>query len=269
VPGSVRVLAFFWLTADEDTSSKGIMDASTVVLLLVSPVNFGLNIGLVHYTSLGIHGTPLAVSATFWLAFALLVLYTALSPMHARNRTWGGLHLMRALSMRGCLTFLQLAVPGVLMVGTEWCVARARSVFLKLTVPCRRAAFEIVALAAGRLGSTALAAQSVIMTSDQSACLPAGRSAALYGAPLTHDASFGLSSPQHDPVRYRYVELFCLDRAMLSWYDRCCCFDARWELDRESVGLWRAVCGTYVCAHERACRRRGYDCAARDERRVC
>jgi hypothetical protein len=31
-----------------------------------------------------------------------------------------------------------------------------------------RAAFEIVALAAGRLGNIALAAQSVIMTSDQS-----------------------------------------------------------------------------------------------------
>ena len=34
-----------------------------------------------------------------------------------------------------------------------------------------RAAFEIVALAAGRLGSLPLAAQSVIMTTDQSACL--------------------------------------------------------------------------------------------------
>ena len=34
-------------------------------------------------------------------------------------------------------------------------------------VSYRRAAFEIVALAAGRLGSLPLAAQSVIMTTDQ------------------------------------------------------------------------------------------------------
>ena len=34
-----------------------------------------------------------------------------------------------------------------------------------------RAAFEIVALAAGRLGALSLAAQSIIMTADQSMCL--------------------------------------------------------------------------------------------------
>ncbi|KAK2616670.1 ethionine resistance protein [Conoideocrella luteorostrata] len=44
---------------------------------------------------------------------------------------------------------LLLAFLGVIHIGTEWW------------------AFEIVALAAGRLGTTALAAQSVIMTSDQ------------------------------------------------------------------------------------------------------
>ena len=46
-------------------------------------------------------------------------------------------------------TFARLAVLGVVQVGTEWW------------------AFEIVALAAGRLGTIPLAAQSVIMTSDQ------------------------------------------------------------------------------------------------------
>lgn len=39
---------------------------------------------------------------------------------------------------------------------------------MKLT----RAAFEIVALAAGRLGAVPLAAQSVIMTTDQSNTIP-------------------------------------------------------------------------------------------------
>ena len=46
-------------------------------------------------------------------------------------------------------TFARLAALGVVHVGTEWW------------------AFEIVALAAGRLGTIPLAAQSVIMTSDQ------------------------------------------------------------------------------------------------------
>ena len=46
-------------------------------------------------------------------------------------------------------TFARLAILGVIHVGTEWW------------------AFEIVALVAGRLGTIPLAAQSVIMTSDQ------------------------------------------------------------------------------------------------------
>jgi MATE family multidrug resistance protein len=47
------------------------------------------------------------------------------------------------------LPFTKLALAGIIHVGTEWW------------------AFEIVALAAGRLGTIPLAAQSVIMTSDQ------------------------------------------------------------------------------------------------------
>ncbi|KAI0034870.1 mate-domain-containing protein [Vararia minispora EC-137] len=159
---------------------QGIMDASTLVLIVVSPINVVFNIVLVHYTPLGLYGTPLAVSATFWLAFALLAVYAAFSPTHARNKTWGGLRLRAAFSARGCLLFLRLALPGILMVGTEW------------------AAFEIVALAAGRLGSTALAAQSVIMTSDQILnTIPFGigvaastRVGSLIGARSAHGARF-------------------------------------------------------------------------------
>lgn len=53
------------------------------------------------------------------------------------------------------------------MVGTEWS-ARFTIHNSYIDPICRRAAFEIVALAAGRLGSLPLAAQSVIMTLDQS-----------------------------------------------------------------------------------------------------
>lgn len=125
------------------------MTLSTVVLVIVSPINAALTYGLVHRTPLGLLGAPLALSTTYWLMFFLLALFTAFSPAHKRNGTWGGLRLRACLDRRSSGAFLQLALPGILMVGTEW------------------AAFEIVALAAGRLGARPLAAQSVIMTTDQ------------------------------------------------------------------------------------------------------
>lgn len=60
---------------------------------------------------------------------------------------WGGLAPRKAL--QHLWPFARLAFLGVIHVGTEWW------------------AFEIVALAAGRLGTIPLAAQSVIMTADQ------------------------------------------------------------------------------------------------------
>ncbi|KAK0217849.1 MOP flippase [Armillaria fumosa] len=128
---------------------QGIMGASTAVLAVVFPINIGLNMLFVHFTSLGLLGSPVALSLTYWIAFALLSVYTAWSPAHHQNGCWGGLQLGAVFHLHSCYLFLKLAIPGILMVGTEW------------------AAFEIVALAAGRLGSLPLAAQSVIMTTDQ------------------------------------------------------------------------------------------------------
>ncbi|TFY79853.1 hypothetical protein EWM64_g4158 [Hericium alpestre] len=128
---------------------QGIMDASMIVLLIISPINVLLNIALVHYTSLRLLGSAFALSVTYWLAFSLLSIYVYFSPSHRRNRTWAGVRLRHVLDAQSCIVFLKLALPGILMVGTEW------------------AAFEIVALAAGRLGSVPLAAQAVIMTTDQ------------------------------------------------------------------------------------------------------
>ncbi|OCH88449.1 MOP flippase [Obba rivulosa] len=128
---------------------QGIMRASTLVLIAAAPVNLALNVVLVHHTPLRWLGAPLAISITYWLCFSLLILVTYLSPTHKRNGTWAGLHLRTVFDIRSCIEFLKLAIPGILMVGTEW------------------AAFEIVALAAGRLGALPLAAQSVIMTTDQ------------------------------------------------------------------------------------------------------
>ncbi|KAF4610818.1 hypothetical protein D9613_007273 [Agrocybe pediades] len=128
---------------------QGIMGASTTVLIIVSPINIALNILLVHYTPLGVLGSPFAVSITYWLCFFTLGIWTCYSSVHRQNGTWGGFNLVAALDPAGCFDFLKLALPGILMVGTEW------------------AAFEIVALAAGRLGEIPLAAQSIIMTTDQ------------------------------------------------------------------------------------------------------
>ena len=111
--------------------------------MLTSPLNLALNYLLVYKTSLGFLGAPVATSITYWLSFALLVGYCKFV---RGSECWGGWD-------RRCLQrlpeFLALAIPGILHVGTEWW------------------AFEIVALAAGRLGETPLAAQSVVMTVDQ------------------------------------------------------------------------------------------------------
>ncbi|KAF7317752.1 MATE efflux family protein [Mycena kentingensis (nom. inval.)] len=128
---------------------QGIMGASTGVLVVLFPVNIATNIYFIHHTPLGVIGSPVALSVTYTLCFILLGLWTWYSPTHRANATWGGFQPATVFNLHSCYVFVKLAIPGILMVGTEW------------------AAFEIVALAAGRLGALPLAAQSVIMTTDQ------------------------------------------------------------------------------------------------------
>lgn len=140
-----------------------------MVLIIVFPINIGLNILLIQYTPLGLLGSPVALSVTYWLSFGLLVLYTMYSPTHTANGTWGGIRIKAVLDLNSCIVFLKLALPGILMVGTEWSVFTESTTIVYADVCVMgRAAFEIVALAAGRLGELPLAAQSVIMTTDQS-----------------------------------------------------------------------------------------------------
>jgi MATE family multidrug resistance protein len=105
------------------------MDASTYVLILITPINVALNVYFVHYTSFGIYGSPIALSFTFSFAFFFLIIYTVYSPTHKRNGTWGGFQLRAVLDARSCIAFLKLALPGILMVGTEWCVIALPSTF--------------------------------------------------------------------------------------------------------------------------------------------
>jgi multidrug resistance protein, MATE family len=111
------------------------MDASSHVLIVISPINVALNVYFVHHTRFGINGSPIALSFTFWLAFLFLVLYTACSPTHTRNQTWGGLQLRAALDLRSCIAFLKLALPGILMVGSEWCVWIPRPITFRTQSP--------------------------------------------------------------------------------------------------------------------------------------
>lgn len=145
------------------------MGASTIVLVVVSPINLILNIALIHYTPLGLLGSPVALSITYWLCFIFLAVWTCFSPRHKQNKTWGGLQPRLVFNVRSCWQFLKLALPGILMVGTEWYARLSKfEGTIKYLRRFPRAAFEIVALAAGRLGAISLAAQSVIMTTDQS-----------------------------------------------------------------------------------------------------
>lgn len=96
------------------------MRASTIVLVIVLPVNIVLNIVLIHHTPLGVLGSPVALSISYWLAFFLLILLTSVSPTHRRNETWGGIDPKTVFDFKSCIAFLKLAIPGILMVGTEW-----------------------------------------------------------------------------------------------------------------------------------------------------
>ena len=101
------------------------MRAATGVLIAVAPVNVLLNIALVYHTPLGFLGSPAAIAVTYWLCFLLLVAITSMSSKHRSNQTWGGFQVAVVVDHRSCMEFLKLAIPGILMVGTEWQVRLA------------------------------------------------------------------------------------------------------------------------------------------------
>lgn len=133
-----------YITMSWGLTRSEIYRPGTYVLLITSPLNALLNYLFVHVFGIGLYGAPIATGISYWLSFLLLVAYTVFIKGH---ECWGGLAPRRAL--QHLAPFSRLALLGVVHVGTEWW------------------AFEIVALAAGRLGTIPLAAQSVIMTADQ------------------------------------------------------------------------------------------------------
>ncbi|KIM99856.1 hypothetical protein OIDMADRAFT_104690 [Oidiodendron maius Zn] len=141
IPGGLGYIYFE--SIKKYLQAQEIMRAGSYVLLITSPINVALNYIFVYTFNLGLIGAPIATGISYWLSFFLLVLY---SRFVAGSKAWGG---WSRSSFQNMGTFARLAALGVIHVGTEWW------------------AFEIVALAAGRLGTISLAAQSVIMTTDQ------------------------------------------------------------------------------------------------------
>lgn len=119
------------------------MRPGTYVLLITSPLSAGLNYLFVYTFKIGLLGAPIATGISYWVSFLLLLAYTRFVDGW---KCWGG---WSRKCLQNMWTFARLAFLGVIHVGTEWW------------------AFEIVALAAGKLGTIPLAAQSVIMTTDQ------------------------------------------------------------------------------------------------------
>ncbi|KAK8054223.1 MATE efflux family protein [Apiospora saccharicola] len=142
IPGG---LGYIWFECMKKyLQAQAIYHPGTYALMITSPLNAFLNWLLIYKFNMGLDGAPIATGISYWLSFLYLVGYTAFIQ---GKECWGGLDLRRAATNVG--PFSKLALLGVVHVGTEWW------------------AFEIVALAAGRLGTLPLAAQSVVMTADQ------------------------------------------------------------------------------------------------------
>ncbi|KAL2316487.1 MatE family transporter [Schizosaccharomyces pombe] len=141
IPGGLGYVCFELLKKFLQTQE--ITRAGSYILLVTSPLNVALNFLLVHYYGLGLKGAPLATGLSYWLSFILLTQY---AKYVKGAEAWNGWN-KRCLENFG--PFVKLSLLGIVMVGTEWW------------------AFEIVALVAGKLGAVPLAAQSVIMTTDQ------------------------------------------------------------------------------------------------------
>lgn len=127
---------------------QGIFHASTVVLFVCAPLNALMNYVLVWDERIGIGylGAPLSVSINCWLMAIGLILYTIFTKQEVRPlKCWNGIIKPHQV-FKNWKKMLNLALPGIIMVETE---------FL---------GFEILTIFASYLGSAALAAQSIIST---------------------------------------------------------------------------------------------------------
>ncbi|GAA6009666.1 hypothetical protein JCM10207_004147 [Rhodosporidiobolus poonsookiae] len=128
-----------WLQA------QGLMTAPVIALTVAAPINLLLNYflvwGPVDWLRVGFIGAPCSTVISINVMFLVLLVYAIL---RAPRNAWGGLtpDVVKDLGLN-----ISLGLAGVGMVGSEWW------------------SWEIVGLATSFLGPTALAAQSVLLTS--------------------------------------------------------------------------------------------------------
>lgn len=131
------------------------MHASTYSMLVTAPLNFVLNYTFVYTFGMGFIGAPLATSFSYWLMFLLLLAYIKFVK---GSEGWGG---WSRECLKGWWPFLKLAFSGIIIICAEW------------------TAFEVSSLAASYLGTTDLAAQSILLTlSSATYTVPMGISVA-------------------------------------------------------------------------------------------
>ncbi|KAI8375752.1 mate-domain-containing protein [Choanephora cucurbitarum] len=122
--------------------AQGIMQASTYILMIVSPLNLLMNYAFVYLPpfQFGFAGAPLATACSYWLMLILLICYIRFVD---GKQAWGG---WTSECLTGWVPFLKLSIPSLLMITAEWW------------------AFEISSLAASYLSTRDLAAQSILLT---------------------------------------------------------------------------------------------------------
>lgn len=122
------------------------MHAATLVVLIMSPINFVLVQHLV--SNLGFVGAPIATSISFWCMFILLLGYTRLIKGH---EAWGGWD-------RACLQdwgkMIRLAVPNIISMAMEWCTT------------------ELMVFFASYLGTIQVSAQYIMISVYAISCTP-------------------------------------------------------------------------------------------------
>ncbi|CAG8505765.1 3321_t:CDS:2 [Funneliformis mosseae] len=131
----------FWCV-EKFLQAQGIMQATSFVLIIVSPLNILLNYALIWWDkiALGFIGAPIATNISNWLMLILSILYIKYIDGH---QAWGGW-------TRACLydwsSFMRLAIPGILTSCADWWI------------------YELIALASGYIGNVPLAAHRLVLT---------------------------------------------------------------------------------------------------------
>lgn len=124
--------------------AQGLFSAPTIAVGVASALNLPAQLLLVYGPAsfrIGFLGAPVAAAMSFWIMFLFALFQCWIAPRDA----WGGLS-HKALELPGLLVVWNLGLASTLAMAAEWW------------------AWEVANLMSSMLGTTALAAQSVLLT---------------------------------------------------------------------------------------------------------